>query len=79
MMESDVAQREIGNRGERFGHAVDERLYSDETGVRMLFCLVDQVFATAEPDFEQDFGNRMRIEDREIGDLLPKIDREARQ
>ena len=41
-----------GNRRQRLGHAVDERLDPDEADTRVHLRLADQVFAAAEADLE---------------------------
>ena|SRR5436190_23382208 len=82
MVEPDVAERLIGNRGEDFGHAVDERLYSDETGLRTRFCLIDEMFAAAEPDFEEDLHDWVGIvgiKNSQVVHLAPEIERKAGQ
>src|SRR5262249_31947790 len=78
-MNPDVVQAVIGNRGERFRHAVDERLHADESGVRMVFCLIDQVLAAAEPYFENDLRDGILIKCRKIGGFAGEIDGKARQ
>ena len=53
-MQADVFELALVDRGQRLGHAVDERLDADEAGTRMPLRFGDQVFAAAEAAFEPD-------------------------
>jgi hypothetical protein len=54
VMQADVGERAIVNGGQRLGHAVDERLDTDEAGARMAFGFRHQMFAAAEAAFQPD-------------------------
>ena len=60
VMQPDVGELARRDRGQRLGHAVDERLDADEAGARMLLGLRDQVLAAAEADLEADVVDRLR-------------------
>ena len=79
-VQTDVAQAAAFDRGERFGHAVDEGFDADNAGAGMLARLRDHRFTAAETDFERNIADRYRkqhaqIERRRSG----KIERQQRQ
>ena len=63
-MQADIGEPCALDRGERLGHAVDERLDADEAGARIALGLRDQMLAAAEADFEADVIDRRRKQRR---------------
>ena len=53
-MQPDIVQLVGFDGGQRFGHAVDERLDADEAGVRLRLRLRDHELAAAKADLELD-------------------------
>ena len=51
-MQPDVGELALVDRGQRLGHAVDERLDADEAGARIALGFRDQVLAAAEAAFQ---------------------------
>ena len=51
-MQTHIAQVFAFDRGERFRHAVDERLDADKAGARLALRLRNQELAAAKSDFE---------------------------
>ena len=65
---------------QRFGHAVDERLDANETGLRTLSRLGDQIFTAAKADFKLDIADRRSKQRGEcVWRPLTEVKREARQ
>ena len=52
MMQPDIGEPAIVNRGERLRHPVHERLGADEPDARMTLCLPDQVLGATEANFQ---------------------------
>ena len=52
MMQPNVGEIFRGNRRQRLGHTIDERLRPDETRAGMHSRLGDEMLTTAESDFE---------------------------
>ena len=74
VMQPDVVELALVDRGQRLGHAVDERLDADEAGARMPLGLGDQMFAAAEAAFEPDLVDA--VEQRaQIGRARARTDR----
>src|SRR3954453_9400646 len=76
-MQPNVVERVRVDRRQGLGHAVDERLASDEADLRMTLRLRDQMLGAAESHFETDF-RPMWKQRCEIGRCGRRdIDREA--
>ena len=57
-MQADVTQADSFDRGQRFGHAVDEGLNADKARARLFARLSDHRLTAAETDFEGHIGDR---------------------
>src|SRR5271169_149123 len=79
-MQAHIAQLLAFDRGERFGHAVDERLDADEAGAGQVLRLRDHRFASAESDLERNLGHRIWKQGPQVSRCwLRQIDGKPRQ
>ena len=74
-MQTHIAQPIAFDGGERLGHAVDERLYADKSGVRSLPGSGDHGFAAAKADFEIHLSDGNREESAKRGGRRTRRDR----
>ena len=79
-VQADIAQSGRLDGGERLGHAVDEGLDANHSGLRPCGRLGDHVFAAAKADLELNFFHRHGEQCPERGGRgMADINRETRQ
>jgi len=80
VMQADVGERIVFDRGERLADGVDETVAGDECATRICLRLRDQMFGTAETDFKPHLV-KLKIEKfAQIGGRrLAKVERDTRQ
>jgi hypothetical protein len=78
-MKPDICDVLCSYGRECLGHAVDERLNSYEPGFRICFCFGNEMFAAAEPDFEANLANRLRIQGTKIPGKRSEVQTQLRQ
>src|SRR5262249_10606399 len=76
-VQTDIAEALGRDRGQRFRHAVDERLDADEAGLRVTLGLSDQMFTATKANLETQLAH-CRFE-QTGGRAGAEIKRQARQ
>src|SRR5262249_11033771 len=78
-VQADIAEALGRDRGQRFRHAVDERLDADEAGLRVALGLSDQMFTATKADLETQLAHPRFEQTCERGRTGAEIKRQARQ